>query len=185
MRKTAMSNESARTRPLFEEPSDEIERIDPFSGPKGFMFGGMSSTTKQDLAQHYFQAANLLISAIKRDELEDYKLAHPVLFLYRHSIELTLKSLIEWMNTPNVWGHDLVSLSEMFANAVRSKFGQEVPNWITSRIKEIAAIDPNSTAFRYDSVLPEGELHVSLTHLQDAMKALNSALCSVWPRLVR
>jgi hypothetical protein len=38
-----MFNESAMTRPLFEEPSDEIERVDPFSGPKGFMFGGMCS----------------------------------------------------------------------------------------------------------------------------------------------
>jgi hypothetical protein len=46
-----MINESARTRPLFEEPSNEIERIDPFSGPKEFMFGGMCSTTKQDLGQ--------------------------------------------------------------------------------------------------------------------------------------
>ena len=75
-----MLSKSATTRPLFEEPSDQIERTDPFSGPKGFMFGGMSTTTKQDLGQQYLEAANLLISAIKRDELEDYKLAHPVLF---------------------------------------------------------------------------------------------------------
>jgi hypothetical protein len=53
------------------------------------------------------------------------------------------KSLIEWMETPAVCGHDLASLSDMFASAMRRKFGQEVPNWITSRIKEIAAIDPN------------------------------------------
>jgi hypothetical protein len=180
-----MLNESAATRPLFEEPSDEIERIDPFSGPKGFMFGGMCTTTKQDLGQQYFEAANLLICAIKRDELEDYKLAHPVLFLYRHSIELTLKSLIEWMDAPNVWGHDLASLAERFAKAVRRKFGQEVPNWIIDRIKEIAAMDPDSTTFRYDVVPAGGELYVSLAHLQEAMKALNAALCSVWLRLLQ
>ena len=29
-----MIDESARTRPLFEEPSDEIGRTDPLSGPK-------------------------------------------------------------------------------------------------------------------------------------------------------
>ena len=149
------------------------------------MFGGMSTTTKQDLGQQYLEAANLLISAIKRDELEDYKLAHPVLFLYRHSIELTLKSLIEWMDTPNVWGHDLASLADMFAQAVRTKFGQDVPNWITTRIKEIAAMDPNSTTFRYGVVPADGELHVSLAHLQEAMEVLNAAFCSVWPRLVR
>lgn len=180
-----MTNGSARRRPLFEEPSDEIERIDPFSGPKGFMFGGMCSATKQELGQHYFEAADLLIRAIKRNELEDYKLAHPVFFLYRHSIELTLKSLIEWMESPNVWGHNLASLADRFATAVQGKFGQEVPSWITDRIKEIAAMDPGSTTFRYDDVRNDGEMYVSLVHLQEVMKGLNSALCSVWVHLLR
>lgn len=183
MSEKAIGKGSVVTRPVFEEPSEGIERTDPFSGPKGFMFGGMCSTTKQDLGQQYFEAANLLVAAIDHDEMEDYRLAHPVLFLYRHSIELTLKSLIEWMVKPNVWGHDLVSLSDIFVQAVRRKFGQEVPDWITSRIKEIAVIDPDSTTFRYDGAVAGGELYVSLPHLRNTMKALNSALCSLWPRL--
>ncbi|HEV3481233.1 MAG TPA: hypothetical protein VGR97_02775 [Candidatus Acidoferrales bacterium] len=180
-----MLKQSAMTRPLFEEPSDGIERTEPFSGPKGFMFGGMCSATKQQLGQHYFEAADLLIRAIKRNELEDYKLAHPVFFLYRHSIELTLKSLIEWMESPDVWGHNLASLADRFETAVQRKFGQEVPSWIIDRIKEIAVMDPGSTTFRYDDAQNDGEMYVSLVHLQEVMKGLNSALCSVWVHLLR
>ena len=101
---------SAMTRPLFEEPSPGCERADPWSGPKGFMIGGMSRSTLQNLGQQYFVAANLLVEAIKRDELEDYKLVNPVLYLYRHWLEVTLKSLISSASDE----HDLRRLAEQF-----------------------------------------------------------------------
>jgi hypothetical protein len=75
------------------------------------------------------------------------------------------------------------------SNARRYRWnGKEVPAWVILRIKEIARIDPASTAFRYgktfdpvsktDRPIP-GEAYVSLPHLQDAMIALNWALASV------
>ena len=63
-----------------------------------------------------FDAANLLIDAIKRDEMEDYKLVNPSLFLYRHAIELMLKSFV------GSFGHDLASLAEKFEAAVKNRF---------------------------------------------------------------
>jgi len=70
---------------------------------------------------------------------------------------------------------------------VKTQYRQDVPIWIARRIKELAAIDPNSTAFRYgnygipidaqDSPI-EFEAYVSLSHLQAAMLALNTALVS-------
>lgn len=173
--------ESAMTRPLFEEPSPELERIEPWFGPKGFMIGGMALPKEQELGQQYFDAANILVETIKRGDWEDYKLANPALYLYRHSIELTIKSLIG----PAVKGHNLAALADRFESTVWERFGQEVPGWITARLKEIAAIDPNSTAFRYSQnydkqlkrdVPVDGELHVDLGHLQDAMRVLNAAL---------
>ena len=57
------------------------------------------------------------------------------------------------------------------------------------RLKEIAGIDPNSTAFRYSEnydkalrqfVCVDGEIYVSLSHLEESMTALRKALLCVW-----
>lgn len=174
---------SAMSQPLFEEPSEECERPDPWTGPKGFMIGGMALPAKDELSQQYFDAANLLLDAIKRDQLEDYKLVNPVLFLFRHFTELLLKSFI------GSSGHDLAKLADEFEAAVKTKFGHSPPDWITTRLKEIAKIDPNSTAFRYSEnydktlkrhVPVDGEVYVNLNHLEEAMKALRIGLLTVW-----
>jgi hypothetical protein len=175
--------QSAMTRPLFEDPTEEIERPDPWTGPKGFVIGGMALPTKEELSQQYFDAAKLLLDAIKRDELEDYKLVNPVLFLYRHSLELLLKSFV------GSTGHSLASLAAAFEAAVKQRSGEAPPIWVLSRLREVSKIDPNSTAFRYsenyDQALKrhapvDGELYVSLNHLGEAMNALNQALRSLW-----
>jgi hypothetical protein len=173
--------EEAMTRPLFQEPTPEIEREDPFSGPQGFMLGGMSQATVGSLAQEYFDAANLIVEAIKRGDWEDYKLANAALFLYRHSAELILKTALGRYERT----HDLAQLADSFAAMIRERYGQEVPVWIIGRIKELAVIDPGSTAFRYGKYLDpldragaplNGEIYVDLRHLQPAMIALNTAL---------
>jgi hypothetical protein len=172
--------EAATTRPLFEEPSDAIERTDPWSGPQGFMIGGMALPTKAELGQQYFDAATILIQAIRRGECEDYRLANPALFLYRHWIELTIKSLIG----PGIKGHDFRELAGIFESTVKERFGEKVPSWITARLKELAEIDPGSTAFRYAEnydrqrkadVSVDGEIYVDLGNLQAVMTALNAA----------
>lgn len=162
------------TRPLFEEPSADCEREDPWSGPKGFMFGGWSLPcgTTWEMAQQYFDAANLLIESIQGDQMEDYKLGTPVLFLYRHWLELAVKSIIG-----PIHGHDLTKLSSELAR-VLAKRGVEVPKWVSARLREIAEVDPSSTAFRYAENTVAGEIYVSLPHLRDAMKLLHVALAS-------
>ena len=171
----------AMTRPLFQEPSEDIMREDPWTGPKGFMFGGMSQASTASLAEEYFEAANLIIDAIKRNEVEDYKLANAALFLYRHSFELILKAALDKPKQT----HDLGSLADSFAHMIKERYHEDVPAWIMRRLKELAAIDPGSLAFRYgDYVDPldkqnsrlKGEGYIDLHHLQAAMKALNTAL---------
>jgi hypothetical protein len=75
-------------RPLFEEPTPAIERQDALEAPLGFLIGGGANLSPQHLAQQYFDAASLLTETIRNGDLEDYRLANPVLYLYRHSIEL-------------------------------------------------------------------------------------------------
>ncbi len=83
--------------------------------------------------------------------------------------------------------HDLIALTDRFVVMVKEQYGQDVPAWIVRRMKELAAIDPGSTAFRYGAYgTPidaadkpiEFEAYVSLSHLQAAMLALNTALVS-------
>jgi hypothetical protein len=142
------------------------------------------------LAEEYFAAANELVKAIKEKRIADYEVGNAALFLYRHSCELLLKAALP----ERAWGHDLIDLTDRFVAMVREQYGQDVPVWIVKRMRELAAIDPNSTAFRYgsygapidaDGSPIEFETYVSLPHLEAAMLALNTALVSVVTEIQR
>lgn len=139
------------------------------------MFGGWSlpSGTAWEMAEQYFDAANLLVESIERDQMEDYRLGTPVLYLYRHWLELCVKSIIG-----PIRGHDLAALSCRMVSSL-SKRNVEVPHWVTARILEMAKIDPSSTAFRYAGDSIADEIYVRLPHLRDAMRLLHVALASV------
>ena len=168
-------------RPLFEEPSDSVQRVDPSEGPPGFLVGGLANLELQQLGQQYFDAAYLLTESIRLGEWEDHRLGNPVLYLFRHSIELFLKAALGG----SAKTHNLADLARQFRAFVKEEFDNELPDWISSRLNELAAIDPNSTAFRYSQnyerssktdVPVEGEFHIDVAHLQSAMMALNSAI---------
>ena len=178
-----MSNvsEDQMYRPLFEEPTDALERGDAWEEPLGFLVGGMANTSLQQLAEHYFDAALLLTESIQNHRREDYRLANPTLFLYHHSIELLLKAIIG----RTVKTHSLNELADAFVAFVKRECDTDVPAWIIVQIQELAKIDPGSTAFRYNKSwdkttkkdLPvDGEFHVDLLHLHHAMDALKTAL---------
>ncbi len=177
--------DEAMHRPIFEEPSDASVREDPWSGPQGFMIGGMSLPTLNELSQQYFDAAHLLIESIKNQAWEDYKLVNPALFLYRHALELMVKSLIGKVKT-----HDLSKLADELNSLAVTKGGAAAPSWIIKRLKEIALIDPGATAFRYAEnynnkqkrdIPVDGEIYINLNHLQRAMLTLYTALSGNLP----
>jgi len=168
-------------RPLFEQPTAAIERPDQWSEPLGFLVGGGANHRFEHLGQQYYNAAGQLIESIKHQDVADYEVANPVLYLYRHSIELFLKAIMQGAAKT----HSLDTLAEEYRDFVKDEFGSNCPEWIITRMKELGTIDPNSTAFRYnmtynkqaktDEPVP-GEFHVNLHHLESAMTALNVAL---------
>lgn len=90
-------SKEATSRPLFEPLSEQHERPDEWSGPLGFVIGGMASYGEQQLrdaalAEQYFNAATTLIDAIIDRQVADYQVANAALFLYRHCFELLLKA---------------------------------------------------------------------------------------------
>lgn len=181
-------------RPLFAEPTEDCQREDPFSGPMGFMFGGPFVPTRLELSRQYYDAANLLLEAIKKQRIEDYALTNPALFLFRHALELVLKTILEQTaEGPPKNEHNLSALLARVQNFAKDRFNQDVPEWIVRRIEEFAEIDPGSTAFRYGKDRYEGkgstptsiaeEVYVGLPHLQAVMKELYTALAHAIDRM--
>jgi hypothetical protein len=177
-------SEDQMHRPLFEEPTDAIERADAWDEPLGFLVGGMANMSPQQLAEQYFDAASALMQIIQKHQWEDYRLANPALFLYRHAIELLVKAVVGGMAKT----HNLDKLADDLGAFVKREFDTDVPGWITVRIKELAKIDPGSTAFRYSvnwdktakkDMPVDGEFHVDLLHLQRVMNALKTALYGI------
>lgn len=181
----------AMIRPLFEPLSEEHERPDEWSGPLGFVVGGMAThvvQTERDgaLAEQYFKAATALIDDIISQRVADYQVANAALFLYRHSFELLLKAGLPPKVREEKDIHHLGNLAKSYAHHKKAA-GQDVPSWVVKRCEELAAIDPGSEAFRYgeygvpkakDGSLMVNEIHVDLLHLKAAMLALNTALVS-------
>lgn len=168
-------------KPLFTGIPDDIERTDPFDGPPGFLLWPWGPPSKLELAEQYFDAANQLVERIKNQECEDYRLVYPVLFLYRHSLELLLKGSIRSESNH----HKLGNLADDYAKFIQEKYNQSVPDWIVKRIKEFAVIDPNSMAFRYAEDKYNGakklspvddDTYVDVTHFQRVMEVLYQAL---------
>lgn len=177
----------AMSRPLFEEPDDQMLREDPRSGPQGFLIGDPSVTpTRVELAQQFFDAAHLLLETIRRGEWADHRLVNPALYLYRHSLELLVKAILGSERRT----HDLALLADEL-DAAWAALGRVSPPWIIARLKEFAALDPNSTAFRYgenfdpatrqQTAPAASPLYVSVPHLQRAMVSLNAALHGAIP----
>lgn len=180
----ACKAEEAMTRRLFEEVTPDIERFDAWSGPHGFLFDEMTHPTKLALSQQFLDAADQLVDRIRQQECEDYRLAFPALFLYRHAIELIVKCALGG----DVEGHRLDELADILQRRCQEQHKQDVPTWIMDRLNEFARHDPNSTAFRYaestdrktkQRVWLIDSAHVDLYHLQRAMTVLYTALANV------
>lgn len=181
----------AMTRPLFEPLIEHHERPDEWSGPLGFLIGGMASYMQQAerdaaLAEQYFNAATALVDDIIDRRVADYTVANAALFLYRHCFELVLKAGLPPKTRAEKDIHDLGKLVRSYA-CHKKVAGEVVPTWVIRRCDELASIDPDSEAFRYgdygtaktkDGTPIEDEVHVDLIHLKAAMLALNTALVS-------
>lgn len=161
-----------------------------------------TSYPKGDLGSYahaYQQAANSLVEVFRGKPYYSDAEACPIVFLYRHSIELYLKEIV-------LWGAGLVHLQTGDALDVDGLFRRhefelllphvkrvfEVAGWLNSReaapkygtfaeiesvIMEFDKIDPQSFAFRYpidkkgDAPLPE-QFHFNVVKLGEEMDQL-------------
>ncbi|WP_186421324.1 hypothetical protein [Bosea sp. CS1GBMeth4] len=133
----------------------------------------------------YKRAADHLVKLANANWHEREHLVYPILFNYRHFIELSLKSLIDEfgpeVGVPANWKtHDLIVLWEALKR-IYEIYGiverNDEDTAVESVIKEFAVIDPGSFSFRYPRdtkgnpvSLPQSE--VDLAEMANVMEAL-------------
>ena len=148
----------------------------------------------------YRRGARLLAECVCRQASEQDFLIFPIVYLYRHHVELALKRLLpvvaglagedpspkcvkdlEKHRIDELWNNCRHLLNtEKFGKEVR--FHLEAMDGIDSYIRQLSDIDPDSQAFRFprrktgDVTLPEGLTHINVAVFSDYMESLCSYL---------
>ncbi len=143
-------------------------------------------------ADAFKEAADKLVEQVEDHWDHDDKQALPILYLYRHYVELKLKSVIFQLDAIGgtqirrglLKRHQLID----FWNYAKANFGccgcgpfpSEEAKGINALIKELSDIDPESMVFRYPQDL-DGNMYslpadISMQHLKDTMQKLTYGL---------
>ncbi len=159
------------TRPIFEDPPDDMALragalIVNWNSNAGFAAPEVSTAFR-------VAAERLLDAAVATNET--WEAAYPILFCYRHGLEVSLKSLVP--GAPRQHG-----LADLWA-ALQPRLVGHYPAgqlaWLGDRIAEFEQLDPRSTAFRYADAVPAGrapEVWVDFHYLRDSAASLFDAL---------
>lgn len=146
----------------------------------GAMLGGPSDSF--DLAESYKCAAEILIERVLSNKAEAWELVYPIMFNYRHCLELYLKMIVQ----PGRNRHSLQGLLSNLVRYMRDTHHQPVPKWFKDAILELHEFDENSTTFRYSEVGVKssttpcgGEYWGDLSEFQKLMKSVVVALRNV------
>jgi hypothetical protein len=122
--------------PLLQEPPDDLDE----TWRHGIFLNGGGVDEYLELARSYKQSADALLdSALESGEPRDW--GYPVLFAYRHALELYLKIIGETQEPTH-------SLKDCI-RGVEKRHGQKISSPIREWIIELDKIDPGGTAFRY------------------------------------
>lgn len=162
--------------PLLQEPPDDLDE----TWRHGIFLSGGGVEEYLELARSYKQSADALLdSALKSGEPRDW--GYPVLFAYRHALELYLKIIGE-IQKP------IHSLKDCI-RGVEKHYGQKIGSPIREWIIELDKIDPIGTAFRYADdqagTLKYAEYWVDFLQFKYAMSRVFEALDHACLHLMR
>jgi hypothetical protein len=151
--------------PLFQELPNGVDET--------WHHGGLLTEGPLDqfeLADSYKLAGDTLVDAALSTQ-ESWELLHPILFNYRHAIELYLKDACN----PAEQNHKLPPLLDKLAAQVEREYRTQLPEWFKSAVMSFSDVDPGSTAFRYGNPgLPENAglgdaMWIDLPHMKRLM----------------
>lgn len=139
--------------PLFQDPSEEMDE----TWRHGTLIGGMACRDLSQVARAYKLAADeLLKQALAK--YEPHELDYPVLFLYRHTVEVYVKAALD--NPPE--HHDLSRLIQL----LEAESGKKIAGWVKDRLWDFHRIDKMAALFRYADPPADGELWIDFHQLQ-------------------
>jgi DNA-binding transcriptional MerR regulator len=149
--------------PLFQDPSEEMDE----TWRHGTLIGGMCCRDLPQVAKSYKLAADELLKQAL-SSYEPHELDYPVLFLYRHTVEVYLKAALD--NPPE--HHDLSRLIQL----LEAESGKNIAGWVKDRLWDFHRIDNMVALFRYADPLADGELWIDFHHLQAVIDKLVQAI---------
>lgn len=158
--------------PLFIEPPENVDEL----WRHGVIYSGFASLVDMiTLARSYKLAGDRLIDiALKNGEASE--LQYPIMFNYRHSIELYLKVL-----TGNYKRrHHLLSLYAELKKLLKSQFKSKPPKYFEDVILGFNEYDPGGTAFRYGGENNNDEVFIDFRQL----KKLVGWLCESFQKIL-
>lgn len=147
--------------PLLQEPPADLGE----TWRHGILLAGAGRYERFELARNYRSVAeSMLEAALAKGDLDHS--AYPVLFAYRHTLELYLKTIGEVDEAT----HSL----KRCIHLVEMRHGEKIPSPIRKWILELDRIDPGGTTFRYDEENASGsgqcvEEWFDLVHFRFAM----------------
>jgi hypothetical protein len=133
----------------------------------------------------YFSAGAALIEAAENDHGEGQILIYPVLFSYRHGIELAMKWVImaygrhTGVSGTGVEHHDLWKLWTLCKKVIEDGGGTDEAVAIVEQvIKDFHDLDKSALAFRYSrdrngTLYPLPDTLIDLKNLRDVMEAVS------------
>jgi DNA-binding transcriptional MerR regulator len=149
--------------PLFQDPSDELDE----TWQHGSLIGGMACRDLTQVASAYKLAADELVKQAL-SKYEPHELDYPVLFLYRHTVELYLKAALE--NPPE--HHDLSRLIQL----LEAESGKKFAGWVRDRLWDFHRIDNMAALFHYADPPADGELWIDFHQLQTVIGKIVQAI---------
>jgi len=155
--------------PLFQEAPEELDE----TCRHGSLVGGMVNGALDmfALADSYKLAGDTLVDAAL-STVEAYELIYPIMYNYRHAMELYLKDVYP----PKNRNHDLQPLLQKLRDILQREHSTAIPIWFENVVLAFADFDPESTTFRYsDSGIfsrrtgDSGEFWIDLVHVKKLM----------------
>ncbi|MFA5746799.1 MAG: hypothetical protein WC926_01855 [Candidatus Paceibacterota bacterium] len=138
-------------------------------------------------AEGYKEAADVLVHQVIEQKLTIDKLIYPIVFLYRHYLEIRFKEIIKngnsYLDNPvDNWGHGLTDLWNKVRHIVRIRWPEttdEDLQAICDCVNEFKEIDPKSTSFRYakfSTIEGESLSYINIRNLHDQMEKVEEIL---------
>ena len=133
--------------PLFQELPDEIDE----TWTHGLILDSrLLGYEHIEVARAYKYSGDILLDkALAGNELQELK--DPILFSYRHAIELYLKFIVGYEYDPR--DRDAHYISKL-VKSLKDKYGKDLPKWANDLLDTFHEADPKGTAFRYPGQLP-------------------------------